>query len=538
MIPRSAALLSVCAGCAACRHDPVLERYDDWPLWVELDLSDATDLGHDPALTDVGTPGPITLVEDGVSRGLTKVVGGGNQHGVGLALVDLDADGWLDLVVANGVSNVTGTTYASRLLWNAGDGTFVNGGPDAWGSAMDGRDLFSVAAGDVDNDGDVDLYFGGQPTDVLLLNDGSRHFVDVSAATGAGAAPSDPALVADGRGKIVSIGDIDRDGYQDLVSATSTRPGLGIAVLHNNGVGGFVDVSATSGAAIARDGSPCAVMFTDYDNDGWRDLWVWNDRGGHVLLHNVVGVYDDLQNTADRVSIRNPMGIDAADIDHDGDLDYYVSNIGPHPLLVNTGDGQFRDESPGRGTVGDFGWGLGFVDLDLDTWPDLVVTQEDDRPLMLYRNNLGVGFTASEVAPPPTLNFGAAHNAPAAFGDLDNDGLEDVVWARTDGTRVQVLHNETERAGRHWLEVRVDATPGTGERGGIGARVVVSTPGGLQFRDLTGGASRASQNALAVRFGLGPWDGADWVVVVWPDGRQVAYTRVAADQALVVDAAG
>ncbi|MEZ4241360.1 MAG: FG-GAP-like repeat-containing protein, partial [Myxococcota bacterium] len=400
-------------------------------------------------------------------------------------------------------------------------------GDDWTGSAL-------AAAGDVDNDGDVDLYLGGQPLDVLLRNLGDRRFEDASAPTGAAGPPSDPSLVADGRSKITSVGDYDGDGWQDLVSATSTRPDPGIAVLHNRGDGTFVDATREVGAGIAPDGNPCAVMFTDYDNDGWRDVWVWNDRGGHTLLHNVGGGFDDLRNRVDRTSIRNPMGIDAADIDHDGDLDYYVSNIGLHPLLVNQGDGTFEDRSEALGTFGDFGWGLGFEDFDLDGWADLFVTQEDDRPLLVYRNEGGERFSRQRIAVPPVVFGGAAHNVPAAFGDVDGDGRIDVVWARTDGTPVQLLRNETEVGGRHGLEVRIEATPETGERGGIGARVVVGVGETLQFRDVTGGASRASQSALGVRFGLDGWDGADWVVVAWPDGRQRVYVDVPADQPLIV----
>jgi enediyne biosynthesis protein E4 len=520
-------LIPALAGC----RDPRVAPYGGWPAWVELDLSGAEDLGHRPGHQDLGPPGPLAFEEVGAASGLDGVIGGGNTHGVGLALVDLDADGWLDLVVANGVSNATGVSTPSRLLWNAGDGTFVDG-TDALG--LEGRDLYSVAAGDVDNDGWVDLYFGGQPLDVLLRNLGDRTFVDVSASSGAAGPPSDPGLVDDGRSKIVSIGDIDRDGWQDLVSATSTRPAPGIAVLRNRGGGAFEDVTAATGAAIAPDGHPCAVMFTDYDNDGWRDLWVWNDRGGHTLLHNVDGAFDDLRNRADRVSIRNPMGVDAADIDHDGDLDYYVSNIGDHPLLVNQGDGTFEDRTVALGTAGDFGWGLAFEDFDLDGWADLLVTQEDARPILVYRNEAGTGFSRREVPVPPVVSGGAAHNVPAAFGDVDGDGRIDAVWARTDGTGVQLLRNVTEVGGRHWLEVRVDETPGTGERGGVGARVVVGIDGEVQFRDITGGASRASQSALAVRFGLDGWDGVDWVLVLWPDGRQRTFVDVPADGTLIV----
>lgn len=520
-----------------CKESPALPNYEGWPLWLELDLADAIDLGHTPTETEVAPPGPLRFEEQAEALGLGEVRGGGNTHGVGVALVDLDADGWLDAVVANGRSNATGELYPSALYWNRG-GAFTDG-TASLGGALQGRDLYSVAAGDVDNDGDVDLYFGGQPYDVLLANQGDGTFADVSEERGARGPASDPELVADGRSKVVSIGDIDGDGWLDLVSATSTRPSPGVAVLLNRGDGTFRDATRELRAAIAPDGHPCAVMFTDYDNDGQSDLWIWNDRGGHVLLHGRREggevFFQNFGNRADQTSIRNPMGIDAADLDHDGDLDYYVSNIGDHPLLINQGDGTFEDRTDAMGTQGDFGWGLAFEDFDLDGWADLYVTQEDALPVLAYRNEEGRRFERFILPVPPNLSNGAAHNVPAAFGDIDRDGRVDVLWARTDGSKVVLHQNSTETGGRHWLEVAIASTPGTGERGGISARVAVSAGGLVQFRDIAGGSSRASQNALSARFGLGAWSGADWVVVAWQDGRTLAFTGVPGDETLVIE---
>ncbi|MEQ1506488.1 MAG: CRTAC1 family protein, partial [Myxococcota bacterium] len=170
----------------------------------------------------------------------------------------------------------------------------------------------------------------------------------------------------------------------------------------------------------------------------------------------------------------------------------------------------------------------------LDGWADLYVAQEDDRPALVYRNLAGSRFDGRSLPVAPPLDPGAAHDVPAVFGDLDRDGRTDVVWARTDGSPIGALRNATDTGGRHWLDVAVADTPGTGERGGIGARVIVSAGGVVQFRDVTGGASRASQNPLSVRFGLDRWDGADYVFVVWSDGRTASYVGVEGDRTLFV----
>ena len=524
-------------GCSSEPEGIEVPFYSDRPLWSEVDLDRAEDLGHDPVRTGGGAPGVLAFEDVTVAAGLGGVRGGGNQHGVGLGLVDLDGDAAPDLVLANGVSNVTGASWPSVLFWNDGTGGFTDGsGPSGFGAALEGLDTYSVSAGDVDNDGDVDLYVGAQPTNVLLLNEGDRRFVDATVARGAGGPPSDAGAVGSGSGKVVSMGDVDGDGWLDLVSASSTHDAPGAAFLRNRGDGTFEDATAGSGITIHPRGNPCAVMFSDYDNDADPDLWIWNDRGGHVLLRNEGGRFRDLGEAPAGLSIGNPMGIDGADVDRDGDLDYYVSNIGRHPLLVNQGDGRFVDATDGAGTTGDYGWGLGFEDFDLDGWPDLFVTQEDDRPVLAYRN---LGATAGSVAfqrvdvPRPVLvaDRRASHNVAAAFGDVDGDGRTDAAWATTDGSRMVLHRNVTDAAGQRGLEVRVGG-------GGVGARVAVGLADGtVVFRDVVAGASRASVSDLAVRVGLGDWDGAAWVAVYWQNGTQRAFTRVPAGR-LIVGAAG
>jgi hypothetical protein len=132
-------------------------------------------------------------------------------------------------------------------------------------------------------------------------------------------------------------------------------------------------------------------------------------------------------------------------------------------------------------------------------------------------------------------NFSRSHAVPLAFADYDHDGRVDAVAARTDGSRLQLWHNETEMGDNHWLHVRIP-DDGNGEVGGIGARIVVKAGSLVLWRDMHGGKSRAAQNAHEIRFGLGSWDGVEWVAALWPDGRQTALVGVQADQTVELPA--
>jgi enediyne biosynthesis protein E4 len=522
-----------------CAQRPLPPDQGGAPFWHELDFALVQDQGHEVRLLepDERTPaGPITLVDVTEAAGLGMAVGGGNTHGVGAAFVDVDGDGWPDIFVANGRSNRSGEQFRSLLYRNQGDGTFVDITEQSGiGAILGDRDCYSAAAADYDGDGDIDLYVGAQPTDVLLRNRGDGTFEDATAAAGAGGPASEPLLVGDGRSKIAVFGDFDGDGDMDIVSASSTLPSPGAYLLRNQGDGTFVDITAETGVKIHSRGNPCAVMWSDYDNDGDPDLWIWNDRGGHILLQNQNGThFDDVtaRSALDEVDITNPMGIDAADIDHDGDLDYYISNIGDNPLLRNNGDGTFVDITREAGTGGRFGWGLAFEDFDHDTYADIFVAQEDNLPHLLFRNLGGASpaFEQLEIAHIPVRDTVGAHNVAVAFADYDGDGRVDVLTAGTDGTRVTLYRNQTETGTQRWLHVAVRPEIGPESRDGIGARIGVKTGDLVQFRDITGGSSRASQNQHTVRFGLGHWSGADWVAVLWPSGRQIIWTNVAAGQ--------
>ena len=521
----------------------------EWPaafdanfLWETLEFDEAVDLGFDPdCLPDQEqvAAGAVTLTEVADDAGLAGSLSGGNTHGVGIGFFDVDGDGWADIFVANGIGNSGSPAYDSSLWHNNRDGTFSDvSASSGIQDILTGFDTYSVAAADYDADGDLDVYITAHPQDFLLQNNGSGVFTDVTEATGAGGPDSVPAT--NGSSKIAAWGDFDRDGLLDVAVASSqftNQPENGY-LLRNMGDGTFSDATTSTGFQVSPEGNPCAVLWTDYDNDGHQDLWVWNDRGdrttNRTLMRNEGGAFTDVTTEVNATnSMGNPMGIDGADIDRNGWLDYYIGNIGPSALLLGMGAGTFADGAAAAGARGEYGWGLGFEDLNLDSWWDLFLAQEDNRDYLTFTHLGEIPARFEEQGwGHPAVPDGPSHNVAVAFADYDHDGDVDLVTAGTGGTRLNLYRNDTDRGTNHYLHVRVPVTPGTGEFGGVTGRVVVKTGGEVQFRDLQAGSSRASMNEMTVRFGLGQHTGADWVAVLWPDGRTSAVYNAEGNQVL------
>lgn len=289
-------------------------------LWLDISFDDAVDLGHDaqaiPA-DEQRPPGLVALAVVGDEVGLDDALSGGNQHGVGVGFVDIDGDGDEDLIIVNGRQEGTDNRFASQLFRNDG-GAFVDVSVSSGIAALlAGKDGYSVAGADYDGDGDTDLYVTTHPRDLLLENDGQGVFRDATEDAGAGGPPSSQAAASSGSSKIASWGDFDGDGWIDVVVASSTfdaQPANGY-LLHNRGDGSFDDITGSSALQVAQTGNPCAVLWSDYDNDGDQDLWVWNDRGdaekNRVLLRNESGErFTDVTEDAELDErVGNPMGI-------------------------------------------------------------------------------------------------------------------------------------------------------------------------------------------------------------------------------------
>ena len=502
--------------------------------------------------------------------------------GSGVALLDYDNDGWLDIYLLNGstVAALNGTESAPRamLLHNNHDGTFTDVTEKA-GVANEGWG-FGVAVGDYDNDGWADIYVANFGKNRLYHNKGDGTFTDVAEKAG---------VSLGGWSAGPTWGDYDHDGLLDLFVPGYLQfdpnhpalPGqrnlppsacqfrgvgsmcgpLGLVgehdhLFHNNGNGTFTDVSESAGVADPHAYYGLASVFVDVDDDGWLDLAVANDSVPRYLYHNLHnGKFEDVSYVSgfaltDNGLAQASMGIAVGDYNRDGKLDFYVTVFSDdfNTLYRNDGNLSFSEVGFQAGvsnvTIPFLGWGTGFLDVDNDGLLDLFVAnghiyrwvdQRDwgttwaQRPL-LFRNVDGMKFT--EV--PAATGSGLAAVIPArgaAFGDLFNDGHIDVVVNNID-SHPTLLRNVVKND-NHWISLKL-VGGAESSRDAIGAKVFVTTGRVRQRSDVFSGGSYSSSSDLRVHFGLGPASEVDKLEIQWPSGKLEVLTKPPIDRILTV----
>jgi hypothetical protein len=498
--------------------------------------------------------------------------------GSGVALLDYDNDGWLDIYLLNGSTfpALKGKEAAPRamLLHNNHDGTFTDVTEKA--GVANERWGFGVAVADYDNDGWPDIYVSNFGKNRLYHNNHDGTFTDVAEKAG---------VTLGGWSTGATWGDYDHDGLLDLFvpgyakfdpdhPPISGKGGLpsgfcqfrGVEVMcgprglpgeadhlfHNNGDGTFSDVSVKAGVADARGYYGLASVFVDVDDDGWVDLAVANDSVPRYLYrNNHDGTFQDVSYISgfalnDEGHEQASMGIAVGDYNRDGKVDFYITNFSDdyNILYRNDGDATFSDVSSRAGianlTIPFLGWGTGFLDYDNDGLLDLFVanghvypgvdkqdwgTTWAQRPLLL-RNLDGTKF--QEV--PPATNSGLAEVITArgaAFGDLFNDGHIDVVINNMDSTPT-LLRNVVKNS-NHWVTLKLVGGPKS-PRDAIGAKAFVTAGGFRQRGDVFSGGSYASSSDQRLHFGLGAATKVDKVEIQWPGGAWEQVTLPAVDR--------
>ncbi len=492
----------------------------------------------------------------------------------GVAVFDYNNDGLLDIFFTNGAAipslEKSDPSYWNRLYRNNGDGTFTDvteqAGIKGIGYSM------GVAAGDFDNDGFVDLYITGVNRNQLLHNNGNGTFTDVTDKAGvAGAIP--------GKGKpwAVAAGwfDYNNDGLLDLLvinyldyniadcklcsiggvrtyCAPGNFKGTQNILYRNNGDGTFTDVSVPSHIA-QYVGKGMGLAFADYDNDGFTDVFVSNDTIPNFLLHNNGdGTFKDVAleagvaYTSDGGVVAG-MGAEFRDLDNDGLPDiFHTAMFGnTFPIYRNMGS-QFDDVTEVSGMTAFSrritAWGTGAFDFDNDGYKDLFTAGSailDNELEVLHRpalipngmlRNMGK-FTFSDVSSTAGAGFlvPRSHRG-AAFGDFNNDGKIDIVVSVLND-KAQLLMNRTSN-GNHWIILKLVGTKDN--RDGLGTRIKITTPEGVQFNQATTAVGYSSSSDKRVHFGLGQAAVIDKIELWWPTGVKQVLTHVKADQILTV----
>jgi tetratricopeptide (TPR) repeat protein len=490
----------------------------------------------------------------------------------GLALLDYDGDGWLDVYCVQGGSlpGETGAGTAEtptsdtgdRLFRNRGNGTFEDITKSsriaaiAWGRGYG----LGVAAGDYDNDGNTDLFVTRLDSYALYRNRGDGTFEDVTQRAGLSGRRDNPTSAA--------LADLDNDGDLDLYVChymiwDPANPRLCLSdtgayfycdpskvepapdhVFRNDG-GRFVDVTATAGLS-EDNGRGLGVVAADLNGDGRIDLYVANDGTANYLYRNKgrfqfeeVAMESGVAGSASG-GYQAGMGVACGDLDLDGLPDLLVTNFYGEgtTLYQNLGQGLFADRSSASGiglaTRHLLGFGIALLDVSNRGRPDVLVTNghvNDNRPYYpyamparLYENRADGRLMdiSSQTGPPfdvPRVGRGLA------AGDLDNDGRCDVVIL-AQNEPLAYFHNRTEHAG-HFVTLRLEGSHSN--RDAIGARVVVTSAGGPQVAQRFGGGSYQSASDLRLHFGLGESSRIESVEVHWPAGGTDRWTKLGAD---------
>lgn len=490
--------------------------------------------------------------------------------GGGCALFDFDNDGWLDILLVRGADLSTyskGGEPVAALYRNNRNRSFRDVSVESGIASARGWGM-GVVTGDYNSDGLTDVFVTGYGRSFLFKNLGNGRFAEVGQAAGIASS----GLWSTGAAFL----DYDRDGLLDLYVARYVKfdhrkpversplckfKGLGVfcgpqgfasdphSLYRNHGDGTFEDVSAKTGLRAAQPPfHGLGVMTLDYNNDGFTDIYVANDSTPNLLWRNsrkgtfVNAAVDDGAAFGADGREQASMGVASGDLGNRGLLDLFVTEFSGEAYSLYRATSQHGFEHAtwsarmGAITLPYLGWSTHMMDFDNDGWLDILavnghVYPEADSPdsgtsyrqkLLAFRNLRDGKFVniAPQLGPAFAMSYAGRG---AAIGDIDNDGLQDVLINNIDGSPA-LLHNRGHSAG-NWLVIDLNpASPG--------ARIELRTKEFKQLRELSTAIGYLSSSSTLQHFGLGSATTAAEVLVTWPSGRKRAIQNTAANQIL------
>jgi hypothetical protein len=529
---------------------------------------------------------PVTFVDVAAAARLSEpiIYGGLEQkkyiietNGSGVAFLDYDNDGWVDILLLNGTrleGFPKGKEPTIKLYQNRRNGRFADVTVKAglrsagWASA--------ICVGDYDNDGYEDFFLTYWGQNVLYRNNGNGTFTDTTAKAGL-------STKSNRWGSGCTFVDYDRDGNLDLFVANylkfdldkALEPGKGPncswkgipvncgpkglptdtnLLYHSNGDGTFTDVSDRSGISEVKGRYSMTATTTDFNNDGWPDIYVACDSTASTLYrNNRDGTFTDVAletGTAynEDGQAQAGMGVAIGDYNGDGLLDIFKTHFADDlPMLYkNSGREFFEDASRAAGFdhTRYVEWGTGFADFDNDGSPDLMIATGNVYPEVeklfpeyphrgprLVYQNLGNGRFKEVTAQVGPGVLTPKSSRGCAFGDYDNDGDVDVLVMNMNEPplllRNEYINKQSEQT-NNWLQVKLIGTKSN--RSAIGAQVQVKSGLRLQVQEVTSQSSYYSHNDLRLHFGMGKNQKAGQIEIRWPNGQTETVKDIAVNQ--------
>lgn len=480
--------------------------------------------------------------------------------GSGVCLLDYDNDHDLDIYFCQGapLPGWSGKPVPANKLFRNDRDRWT----DVTAKAGVGDNSYSIgcACGDVDNDGDTDLYVTNFGADILYINNGNGTFTDKT---------SDMGIKSPKWGSSASFFDADNDGWLDLYVTNYVEfsvdknpwcgerlsglraycdpdvfTGVADDFYHNNGDGKFTDWSAESG--ITKDkGKGLGVVAGDVDNDGDMDVYVANDKVMNLMYINNGAAFFEESALFNGVGFNENgkaeagMGVDFGDINHNGRLDLFVTNFSgeSNTLYLNDGNGAFTDKTfsagLGQPTLDVLGFGTKFLDINLDGWLDLFVVNghvidnishfnsayTHAQRKQIFINNQNETFREIDQQ-----LIGDAQNEAvgrgAAFGDLDNDGDIDIVISNNNGSANLLM--KTGKPGNNWIGFELEGR--NCNRDAVGAKITIEYRNGSQIAYINPGASYLASNDKRIVFGLDDAEMIDVIKVRWPGSAEESFS--------------